>query len=354
MRVTLGFLAILLLLAPPAAGVDVGGTVANVPPVLAIVSVERGPALSSSTISGNVTDHNGEADIVALSFGPDGGSATTQPLNASALPAVEPGNFTAGWKVWDAQPGDGVIAFRHTTPLPPAGYAQRFNLTASDAAGPGGSANVTLTGPTRGVRGWGPGPPAPPAQAPAEPPAAPPGPAEPAEPATPNHDAARPSAKDVRPVGPTTPEQRAVLASHQNDISWSLAVAPADDGAITIRWMPLDGVGGFQIWRSNSPYILLADVDANTTGFIDHPPSSHAVYKVTYFVNRTLAGGWAAGPVDVQNQAWWDASMAAPASPPVAPPATSRRTFVPVGDVALLGISMASLAAAARRPLRPT
>lgn len=107
--------------------------------------------------------------------------------------------------------------------------------------------------------------------------------------------------------GPETPtEDGPALSPASFDLSSTLSVRRAP-GVNLLSWdAPSEGPLGYQVWSSNSPYALLAVVDASSTDYEDRTGTPETAYKVTYFTGMTEAEGYFEEPSALASSLGWD------------------------------------------------
>lgn len=93
------------------------------------------------------------------------------------------------------------------------------------------------------------------------------------------------------------------------DISETLSVTNVD-GVNVITWPALDVAKGYQLWSSNSPYVLVATLDADDRSYADPAGKPTTKYKLTYFVEKTKAGGFLTDASELLSLPGWDESSA--------------------------------------------
>ena len=95
------------------------------------------------------------------------------------------------------------------------------------------------------------------------------------------------------------------------DFSSRVTITRTADG-FTLSWENGPGFRpmGFQVWRSNSPFVLRATLDGNATGFIDAGAPAGSVYKVTWFTDLTEEGGYFADAARAVSTFGWTPASA--------------------------------------------
>ncbi len=90
------------------------------------------------------------------------------------------------------------------------------------------------------------------------------------------------------------------------DISSQLKVRRLGDANI-LTWAGQAHAAGYQVWSSNSPYTLLATTDADESALRDDAGLATTKYKLTFFVERTAAGGYLEDASGLSTLSGWDA-----------------------------------------------
>lgn len=91
----------------------------------------------------------------------------------------------------------------------------------------------------------------------------------------------------------------------QFEITAILSVERGPNGNI-LRWsLPNGEVLGFLIWSSNSPYVLLDTVGADTTEYTDSTGTDSTKYKLTFFVDDSAEGGKFTNAVQAASLTGW-------------------------------------------------
>lgn len=94
------------------------------------------------------------------------------------------------------------------------------------------------------------------------------------------------------------------------DISHQLIVRRLGD-ANGLGWQGHPAAIGYQLWSSNSPYTLLDTIDdADRHSYTDVDGKLTTKYKLTFFVERTAAGGYLADASGLATLSGWDESGA--------------------------------------------
>ena len=348
----LAAIALALAALVPAAAAQGGGSVGNVGPIVRSLTSDAAYLGHPIQLHGEVSDGNGEADLVALRLQPGPASTDQAPSNHTvtaqdlANPSA-PATATAGWRVWDPAPGDGRIQWSYTwTPHNNAVHA--WNLTATDET-LAASQWINVTVHTSGSAGGGSSPP------PETPTPTPPAAQTPE--ATPSGSQTQsPSTGPGAVQEPEPPTDLAAeVAAHGHDLTWSLVVTTSG-GQTRLAWAEVPGALGYQVWRSMSPYALRSEVPAGDPFYNESTPDHLASYKVTWFSSRDAAGGWASDGLAAAGIAGWDDHFAAQVAPPHAPPAQGPRLgplamgLLAAGVATVVGVLI--WAWAARRPKR--
>jgi hypothetical protein len=87
-----------------------------------------------------------------------------------------------------------------------------------------------------------------------------------------------------------------------------------------LSWVPNDAsTRGYQVWRSNSPFVLIADLPADQTAYVDPEAPTNSKYKVTYYTEPTIEGGHVPASAAPASLPEWNAAVyvAAVAQAPV-------------------------------------
>jgi hypothetical protein len=334
---------LLLLLVMPLTGAQAGGSVGNVAPT--VVSLASQPAVITATskLYGDVRDGNGEADMLVLRLARSVPTATwsnhtvsATDLQDTSMPAVA----TAGWRVWNPVPGDGRLSWAFDwTPTQTGKHT--WNLTVADEALQASRwINVTVGSPGSGGSGGSGG---------GNPPPSGSSTSSPTEETSQSETGTTESDSGQGPVGdsPGIPP-----VSQPRDLSVTLRLS-TDGVNVFLDWDPVDGALGYQVWRHMSPWSLRAEVEAQTH-YAEPLPDRDASYKVTFFTNRTAAGGWAPDGAHAQAiKGWDDSSFAAFDAGPVPGPRVPAWTgWALLGAAVLVGGSLAAVFFV-RRPAKP-
>lgn len=80
---------------------------------------------------------------------------------------------------------------------------------------------------------------------------------------------------------------------------------------VNLEWTEVPGAMGYQVWRHTSPWTLRVEItDVAQSHYEERAPPVEVFYKVTFFTNRTLAGGWAPNGDEAPQIPGWDESTA--------------------------------------------
>jgi hypothetical protein len=97
------------------------------------------------------------------------------------------------------------------------------------------------------------------------------------------------------------------------DLSHDLTVIWEGGNAVLEWHAPHEPLGGYLIWRSNSPFALLVKVPDGQTTFKDPNAPANSKYKITYYTDQTVGGGYVTDPALVSG--WKEADHSAPRAP---------------------------------------
>lgn len=126
-----------------------------------------------------------------------------------------------------------------------------------------------------------------------------------------------PGTPDVDTDGDGTPDHiEILLGSNPNDandrpsfdISITLEVR-RENGQNVLEWPDFAVAIGFQVWSSNSPYVLAATLDDNVNSYTDPVGKETTKYKLTYFVERSLGGGFLSDAGQLAKLPGWDEEL---------------------------------------------
>lgn len=329
----LALLALALLAAP--AGAQGGGSVGNVAPSVASFASQSAVTGRATRLFGVVADGNGEGDMAALRLhlatSPQAWSNHT--LTATDLQhASEPSSAVGGWRVWDPVAADGRLSFSYEW-VPAGSGARHWDLTVLDEAA-NGTAGVTVSvQPARGGGGGGGGP------APSPPPDSGSVSASSSDTGTDSSQPATSTASGGTTDGTGAPSADD-LAGMSRDITWSLRIGSDGKGNVLLDWNEVPGAMGYQVWRHTSPWALRAEVTSGAH-YQEPAPSRSALYKVTFFTERTAAGGWVGSGSDPSSILGWNETTAAVVthSPVQAPEAPAWAAPVLAGTALLVGLA---------------
>lgn len=274
----------------PAAQADGGGAISNVAPTIEEFESATAQAGQPSQFTGVASDRNGEADVVELRLERANlppvlrvnHTVTAAELSANASPAAA----TDGWRVWNPVPKDGLLSWSYDWVPDQAGTHVWTLTTLDEALNSTEPLNVSVFPPAGGGGGGGGGDPGGSGSGaggnggPSG--GTPPGPTDPGQPSQP----ANPNDGGQQGAGPDP------LANRPRDLSLSLTLTVVNGQAVLI-WDAVPGALGYQVWRHTSPWTLRAELPASDSAYAEPLPSLDAFYKVTFFTERTILGGWA-------------------------------------------------------------
>lgn len=340
--------AFLVLLAMPLTGAQAGGSVGNVAPTIVSLATQPASVGQTSKLYGDVRDGNGEGDLEVLRLARTAPTAlwsnhtiSTADLQATTMPATA----TSGWRVWDPVAGDGRLSWSFDWTPTQTGL-HTWNLTVADELLQA-SRWVNVTAGSSGSGGPGGG-----------------GGGQPSDSTSVSSSASR-SSTSSSPTSPSSSNgpgngQGATSTpgippvGQSRDLSMTLHIS-TNGTHVLLDWTPVDGALGYQVWRHMSPWTLRAEVEAQTH-YSEPLPDRDASYKVTFFTNRTAAGGWAADGANAQTIAGWDdsSSTAFDAGPSQGPrvPTWIGPAFM-AGAVVVVAIFLGVVALLRRQPKPP-
>lgn len=130
------------------------------------------------------------------------------------------------------------------------------------------------------------------------------------------------------------------------DISSTITVRNVG-GVNVISWPAVDAALGYQLWSSNSPYTLVATLDADDKSFADPDGKPTTKYKLTYFIEKSRVGGFLTDASQLASLPGWTESSAVTLG--VSLPVVQARSPVRAlplwafATIALLAISIVTL-----------